>query len=62
MKQYIRYEIGVRPHSSNIIKGIYLHNNDNGKAIEKSDIVVMSGLSKKEGDSFINKIFENLYK
>ncbi len=62
MKEYIRYEIAVRPYSANVIKGIYLYTNENKKQVEKSEIILMSGLPKKEGDILINKVFETLYK
>lgn len=59
--KYTRYEISNRKYSSNIIKGFYNVKTKEGKITEISDIVVMTGLNKIEGDVFINNIFKSLY-
>lgn len=60
MNKYFKYSISERKYSSNIILGHYMIYVD-GKEKEKTDIILVSCLNKKEADIFISDIFKKLY-
>lgn len=57
---YERYELHVRPYSSNVIYGVYTVKNPDGKMTEKRDIVVAPLLMKSEGDKYADFILKCL--
>lgn len=56
MSKYIRYEIEERRFSSNIIVGVYLYKDENGKTKEKKDVIFCCCLPKAQGDYFIDDL------
>ena len=57
---YERYELHVRPYSSNVIYGVYTAVGPNGKAMEKREIVVAPLLMKSDGDKYAEFILKCL--
>ena len=62
MHNYIRYEIVTRLYSSNVIAGVYLHTDENGKVKEKKDLIFTCFLTKSLADPFIQEIFDLHFK
>lgn len=57
MKDYIRYEIGVRKYSSNIVLGVYLKlNKDTGKMEEEKEKLIAPITAKMQGDDLAQRI------
>ena len=58
MNHYKRYEIEKRKYSSNVVVGVYDSKNENGKVVEKRDIVICPVLKKEDGDAYAAEIVE----
>jgi hypothetical protein len=61
MKNYFKYSIEQRKYSSNINLGHFKYIDNKNKEHEKTDIVLLSGLNKQEGDILIENTY-NLIK
>lgn len=50
--KYIRYGLEKRLYSSDVVVGFYKFVNENGKEVEKHDIIICPVLKKEDGDKY----------